>query len=111
MTSIQWYFHYLEVLQANEKKDKATMEYIELLTMFVNPELATKWREMKALKEAKEEITPESFPEVWANIKSQIPDIVTVRYLDAKAKDLLPTYQRPKKKEYKTPGIQINNSK
>lgn len=96
-----------EAKQIKDEADKIRVitEYIELAGTLANPPAGMKWRELKELRKAQQEITPESFEAEWEDLKKAIPEVLSVRYTDNKKADVLPAYERKSKKPKSTPGI------
>ena len=106
MTSIQWYFHYMEVIKernrAREESGAALgtiTNYIELLVKAINPELATALQEAKEARKAAEELPEEKFEDIYGDIDAHTPDVIMVETKTRKGGITLPKYHR------KEPGI------
>lgn len=106
MTTVQWIFHYKEVMQGKEEQEliiKRLFTQLELVGTMANPPSGKALADMRKIAEERKELDADNFEVFFEDLKKRIPSGLTIKLKDAPNKFLLPKYKR----EGKNLGITI----
>lgn len=97
MTTVQWLFHFKEVMKGKED-DEATLQRLfsklEFVGTMANPSSGSKLVEMRKMEAEREEIDGDNFEVFFEDLKTKIPGALTIKLKDEPNKFILPKFNK-----------------